>query len=295
MPPDSVMRLVSLYQAGYSIAELSRLIGSHHRVIVRELRAVGVRIRTLQEAYAQTRRNEAVSRERRRMPVDETFFDSLDTEAKLWVLGVIASDGYVGPYELTLAVAETDIDMVEKVRMALGSKHKISISKGYWKDGYNRQRIVRILIGSVRLARRLADLGFKSPKSFTAPFPNGLSVDDALIFCRGAFDGDGSISFIMRRGRRTTRPEWSVSFCGSRAMVEGFAATITARLGANFRRRAVRHQSTDIYYANYSSNMAKEVAFALYAGASMYLNRKMELAERMCGQELRDPSTRKNV
>lgn len=65
-----------------------------------------------------------------KIKMDETFFSVIETEEKAYWLGFIAADGCIrknksGSYELSIHLAEKDIEHLAAFKSAIQSDHKI--------------------------------------------------------------------------------------------------------------------------------------------------------------------------
>src|SRR3989344_5923597 len=110
-----------------------------------------------------------------------------------YVLGFFVADGNMirnkrGAYFISIEI--TDKDILEKMKKAIGSTHKISIRKNQFpeKDSY------RLQIGSKAMFNDLLKLGITPNKSKTIDLPE-IPKNYFSDFLRGYFDGDGCISF----------------------------------------------------------------------------------------------------
>ena len=124
-----------------------------------------------------------------------------------YVLGFFTADGNMiknkrGAHFIEFQI--TDLDLLEDIKEALGSNHKIStrrknILNKKWKDAY------RLQIGSKQIFNDLLKLGLTPNKSKTIDLPH---IPDKYFshFVRGYFDGDGCISCgIYRRKDRKSK------------------------------------------------------------------------------------------
>lgn len=126
--------------------------------------------------------------------VDETFFEIINTEEKAYILGFITADGYIDENRnaLKIALNVQDIDILEKIKLALKSNHPI---KYFIKDKkYNH---VSVDIGSKKIVSDLKKLSLYQGKSLTMTGKIIKGVNKPFIkdFLRGYFDGDGCIHY----------------------------------------------------------------------------------------------------
>ena len=121
-----------------------------------------------------------------------------------YVLGFFTADGNMVKNKRGahfIAIEITDRDILEKIKEAVGSNHKIGVKKRKFpeKDAY------RLQIGSKEMFDDLLRLGLMPNKSKTIDLP---FVPDKYLshFVRGYFDGDGCISYgIYNRKDRKSK------------------------------------------------------------------------------------------
>ena len=122
--------------------------------------------------------------------VDIDFFKSIDTEEKAYIFGLILSDGFISNTCLGFTLQEKDKDVLQKIKITMNSKHKIS-----YKTYTDRQNQNSLLISSKEIVDDLKTLGVKNNKSFDAHIPFSKIPSELLRHVvRGIFDGDGSFS-----------------------------------------------------------------------------------------------------
>lgn len=120
--------------------------------------------------------------------VDETFFESIDSEAKAYILGFIAADGCIHGTgkSFDITISEQDYDVLQDIRQALKYTGKIAVVKR------QRTNLVRLCISNKSLVKQLNSLGFTNAKSKVIRYPVIPSEMDRH-FIRGVWDGDGWI------------------------------------------------------------------------------------------------------
>ena len=135
--------------------------------------------------------------------VNSNFFKKIDTEEKAYIIGFIAADGHIDAksYRLTIALKDSDYQLLEKIRTAMQSTHPIK--RGILKENPYKKTENKILkqcsisVNGKNLIQPLIDMGLSGKKTYTL---NGMLikyVPDNLIrhFLRGYFDGDGSVTW----------------------------------------------------------------------------------------------------
>jgi hypothetical protein len=117
-----------------------------------------------------------------------SFFDNIDSPDKAYVLGWIVSDGYVNKYKLTFCL--NDLDILEKIKSIMSSKHKITESNYYDKRTNKTYTRYFLQISSIKIIKSLNNLGVYQAKSFDVSLPK-ISNELYPHLIRGIFDGDG--------------------------------------------------------------------------------------------------------
>jgi hypothetical protein len=209
------------------------------------------------------------NRHQPRIRVNEAYFDFW-TANSAYMLGFIVSDGCIikGTYKgysdaLKFGVQLRDMDILQKIKRELGSEHAISIYKN----------AAHFCITSQKLVDRLKTYGVtyrKSLKEKVPPVP-AVYISD---FIRGVVDGDGGISYD-KRNHPTLR------IYGSEDMINFIGNYLYNRLKAYSSVHKLKYSRTlklYLYNVTYRSNTAKKVISHLYNNATLYLNRKYDLA-----------------
>lgn len=267
--PTEELAIITDFQSGLTVPKLMKRYGGSQCAVVGVLHRHGLR-------------QPPRGTERRRYFFDETFFENIDTEEKAYWLGFIAADGCVTDKKwcLSIGLAQCDRGHLEKFAKAIKTTHPVSdiTTKG---DEYGERHASRVYIWSKKLANQLIRLGVTPRKSLTAE-PWNAPPRLARAYWQGAFDGDGCISKSVRRRRRNRdgggRTEWTVSFCGSLPMVTAFRNFVREHLGVS----AEPSRSQSIFVVAYSGgSLPQKVAKLLYSGASVWLDRKKSLVEKL--------------
>lgn len=130
---------------------------------------------------------------KRKYPLNENFFDVIDSEEKAYLLGLLYADGTnsTGKTEIKLALHEQDASILEIFKNILQPDKPLYFEMGKGKRG----DVYKLVINSKKISYRLCDLGVIPAKTLKLKFPE--FIDDNLMhhFVRGFFDGDGNIHF----------------------------------------------------------------------------------------------------
>lgn len=133
---------------------------------------------------------------KRQYPINETIFNTIDTELKAYYLGLIAADGCVHKSnDLSISLQQRDGYILKYLKNAIQPDKPLVIipSKG------NQQEQLKLSIRSSVICSDLIKLGFPPNKSQVGmSFPN-LNKDLIRHFIRGFFDGDGTITGCLEK------------------------------------------------------------------------------------------------
>ncbi len=132
-----------------------------------------------------------------------------------YVLGFFCADGNMIRNKRGACFIEfqiTDRDLLEKIKTALGSNHKIAVRK----RGIRFKTSYRLQIGSKTIFDDLINLGIAPQKSKTLEFPK-IPPKYLNDFVRGYFDGDGNVT-ISRYNRKNRKSHQG------RIMLAGFTS-----------------------------------------------------------------------
>lgn len=155
--------------------------------------------------------------------VTDSFFNTINTEEKAYILGFICADGHVASNRIEIEVSEKDIDILYKIRKALNSNHPIEeITKN---NPYSRSKntvliLKRLRINSVHLVKPLIKMGLGGKKTYTLNSSILSCVPKYLIkdFLRGYFDGDGNVVFGKHYNSGI---KYNINICGNQDFLLG--------------------------------------------------------------------------
>ena len=178
---EQKLEIIDKYNTGdYNGAQLAREYGAHTTAINAMLHRRGVQVRNNPSVRA------------RKYPIEEDFFDIVDSEEKAYFLGILYADGTVSGTSIMLSLQEPDREILEKLKDLIQPTKPI-----LWYKSKNpkRQNTVRLTITNQKMKISLENLGIVRNKTFKIKFPDFL--DESLIrhFIRGYLDGDGNINF----------------------------------------------------------------------------------------------------
>ena len=137
---------------------------------------------------------------KRKYPIQEDFFDKIDTQEKAYILGLLYADGWNQTERNVIGIGlkESDKEILDKITSLIQPTKPLGYyKKNKLKRGFeNSQNEYRLVIANKHISQRLVELGCGKAKTHNLTFPTEEQVPSCLIrhFVRGYFDGDGSVS-----------------------------------------------------------------------------------------------------
>jgi len=158
---------------------------------------------------------------KRKYPIQEYFFDKIDTEEKAYILGLLYADGYnnTDRNSVSLGLKEDDKEILDKITAIIQPDKPlqyIDLSTQKKTKGFeNSQNQYRMVIANKHISQRLVELGCGKAKTHNLTFPREEQVPSHLIrhFVRGYFDGDGWV------GEKAISVVSTLDFCNSLAEI----------------------------------------------------------------------------
>lgn len=237
--------------------------------------------------HARWQRHDDPEGGRYRYRLDEAYFDIIDTEAKAYWLGFITADGCVsaGPvgangwqrHQLSVKLKGSDAGHLEKLKADLSAENPVRVMP-------QRGSVVgaaEIALTSAHLVESLIRLGVTPRKSLTVTPWSG--PDDLMRhYWRGVFDGDGTI--VKHPDRRD---KWHLRLLGTETSMEAFRLWAVAVTGS-----AAKVYPKGNIWSWTAGGLASPQALAreMYGGATVYLDRKYELAQQLMAAPIRHRS-----
>lgn len=187
-----------------------------------------------------------------------------------YVLGFFCADGSMSKNKRGAHFIEfqiTDKDLIEKIRTALNSNHKITARK----RSYKLKTAYRLQIGSKTIFNDLISLGITPQKSKTINFPD---IPDKYIkdFIRGYFDGDGNVSVSEYRRKNRGYRKTKTMFCGFTSGSKKFLTELQNRL-----KRFAFLKGGTLYFSSRGHRLYYSVNDSMKLYAFMYKNMKNNL------------------
>ncbi len=237
-------------------------------------------------AYALDRL-EITKHEHRLYPLtNERAFSIISEESAYWA-GFIMGDGSIGHdrngirSSVKIGLAIVDVAHLTKFLHFVGSDTPMYVStSGFGK----RFQSMAVVISSRLMVADLARFGVLPRKTHRAEV---YLLENNRHFWRGLVDADGSIG-IYKHGRHGDVAQFSV--VGPEPIISQFSEYLKRQFHG-YPMSVRRHAQTDVIRTIQLSNrIARSVIKLLYGDATVYLDRKMEIARRIL--EWRPPRRR---
>ncbi len=256
--PALEQRILDTYAAGASGSGAKEIADCSKGYFYQILHRHNVELRSLSESH-------------QRYALDKHYFDSIDTEEKAWLLGFIAADGCIHRNVLSIALAQRDTEILEKIRSCLRSGHQI---EQIACNGESGTPAVRLSISNLYLAAGLRAAGITERKSLTAEAWQG-PAELLRHYWRGVWDGDGWLTEEVRCKKDSSYPVWDVGVCGSLPMMQTFARFVEPIVG---HLPGVKPNNSIFMVRFHGNKQPRIVVRLLYEEAVISLERKRLLA-----------------
>jgi intein-encoded DNA endonuclease-like protein len=200
------------------------------------------------------------------------YFDSIDTEAKAYFLGLLYADGSVNVKKgfVTISLQEDDSYLLEEFIKEISPNSKlikIVRQNPKWKPQ------LRLNLNSVELLRALIKIGCIPNKAKGMDFPN-IPFGFLHHFVRGVFDGDGYVGYREQKGKLWKQFRVVITSCYS--FLEGLKKELEKN---NIRVNSIYRDKRSPYTASIGitgfQNQSDFYDF-LYKDATIFLKRKEE-------------------
>lgn len=205
--------LTEMYNSGMTVRQIAKSIGEYEQAVWNAINSV----QKLEK--------------RKPYQIDGTYFDSIDTVDKAYILGFIAADGCItknnhGISYLTITLSSKDENILELIRKYTKAENPIK-RYGAYNDVKSEQS--RLTIMNQSIIDGLIANGIDYRKSLTMEkMLHNIKEPFKIDFIRGYFDGDGSVFDTVTSG--TTVKQY-VSFRGT----EEFLLEMQAHLGVGLK------------------------------------------------------------
>lgn len=199
-------------------------------------------------------------------------------EKVAYLLGFIMADGYIqlkdhGGNSNTLQINANvrDIDIIYKIAAALKYRGNIYHKCRFRKDRDQTEYDVGIQINNKWMIQQIHNKGIPlQKKSYTATFPNDIPKVLIRHFIRGLIDGDGWISWGLRKANKNFY-SILVGLCGTKNIIECSQQYLPSYIITS-----MRHVRSGTFAWNIEGEQAFNLCQWLYQDATIFLDRKYE-------------------
>lgn len=264
--------IIRLYKSGFSSRAVAEKVGRSAGIVQRLVCATGIS-RKLGHP--------------RQAPLNESFFDKINSEESAYALGFLAADGNVTGLYINLSLAAKDKNHLEKIRDILSPGRKLyKIKARQDRRGCKPQDQYKLVLYSAYMVESLGRLGIGPHKTTSLRPCTQVPERFKQAYWRGFFDGDGTIG----KYETSTGTQWRVSVSGTHAMMLGFwkwAKEFVPKLKKPIKTRALKDGSGFWRVSCGGTAKPKLLARVLYLGAGIALERKRQMAEELMQFEVR--------
>lgn len=198
---------------------------------------------------------------------DDRFFENIDSPEKAYILGIIASDGYVNKSSIRISLMKYDYQILVKVLNVICPEKTTKLIEDQVYISFDSKQM------SKDICRHLSISPGK--KSDCVNFPSNSISDELMVhFIRGFFDGDGWVSNIRKNKK-------SYPTCGIGGNSKNMIFSIYEFMNISGTRS---QDGSGSFYIEYSNNNALDFMGKIYEDLSsgLFLRRKLELFEDWC-------------
>lgn len=209
-----------------------------------------------------------------------------ESEVKYYLVGLILADGYISKahrfHRIELTLQERDESFLKMLRDLVCPGKPLKYKQ--------KQNAFRFIIDNKGIYDEVCRFVNDLPKSTSLLFPYGIPDEYLLHFIRGYSDGDGNIS--VKYGRKKLADGTLAKYFGLRYRLLG---TKQFLLGAEFNLRRLgvaenpvrphKKEGENVYYIEYGFSQAKRVLDALYKNATIFLDRKRRVFDKISGMD----------
>ena len=222
-------------------------------------------------------RKEVNWRGKKRLSVNENYFDDINTSNKAYIIGFISADGSVDNEKrpgISIQIQARDKQILEEIKKEMEYKGEIKDSEKMTpKSGLRKYSRLRIC--SKYLSEKLTSYGVAPRKTYKFALPSCINESNFRYFLRGYFDGDGCL-YINPNVGKSCGPRYAVTLVCETSFSHQLQKKLYELLNIKF--RFVKAKSTIITPLVIDSALPVEKFMDwLYEGEkSMWLKRKYE-------------------
>lgn len=202
-------------------------------------------------------------------PIDETYFQVIDTERKAYFLGLLYADGSMSKehyHSLKIILQKRDLHILEELRKDIQPTKPFY----YIKNG----KYIGLDFTNKYLYSDLVELGCIPNKTHKLVFP---TIDQKLIhhFIRGYYDGDGCLTGSFQKKYKINRvKKWKWSIVSTESFCKSVQNLITVHSKIDCRHPTHNNSTRNLNVCG-RENIFNLLNF-LYKDATVFLQRKFD-------------------
>lgn len=206
--------------------------------------------------------------------LEHSFFDVIDTEEKAYFVGFIFADGCVSMRNnkisaITITLNAADRDIIDKFSQVVSNTNAISMREN------NNRKTVSLSISSEQMAGGLCMLGVVPRKTYVAKSLPQVPKEFVIPMLRGFFDGDGGIHYSKDK----KRIQLSATAYSKEVVLE-FQRKIDEFIEKERSNKITgEHNKYNAIWNGRTQSV--KILHLLYDDATVYLNRKYNLAQQI--------------
>lgn len=246
--------IIKLYKDGLSSVEIEKQFGYSEGIILGAIHK--------QESECR----ESIIRPINKYDVNLEYFKDIDTEAKAYHLGWATSDGCNQGYGFTLFLHKKDVEILEILKKECGYTGPL-IHK-------EKQNQIGLTINRQEFVKNLERHGVVRRKTYCLQFPKFLPPNLLRDFCRGHFEGDGTVGLTKNKKEvRASIVSKMESFLLDFKQVLTEQTGITCSVGKKKGRGKYKDSVCYVLFVSGNNNTLKFLDW-MYEGCNFFLSRK---------------------
>ena len=221
--------------------------------------------------------------------LNENYFENIDNDEKAYWIGFIASDGCIYQSNdnrqdmLSIILSSKDKKHLEKLKKALETNKPLSTRK---KDNFE---YVSLQISSNKISKDLQKIGITPRKTYNVQWPK---IPERFLpaYVRGYFDGDGHISHKIEKNKLHNAGISLVGFFENMRNFQEYLLSKGIKTTLSLDKRKGRAPGFSSLILTNKKEKQKFLHL-IYDNASVYLDRKYELAQKFIDLCKENPRT----
>jgi len=265
--------MCQLYSDGQSASQIANTYNVSNTIILRYLKRNNIEIRNSSECH-------------RKYPINEDFFDVINTEEKAYFLGFLYADGgnvKSGNF-VRIELQKQDNDILHKFAKLIYKENpeihvKSCTRKRDLGNGLKNYYSCYLNINSKHICSILEKQGCMPAKTFKITFPTWLDSELQKHFIRGYFDGDGSIYVNTKKGASSYFKITSI-----KQFAEEVRKVIIDNVNVNMGIYLSTQHSVVFDVTSAGNRQVEKIMKWLYSDANIFMDRKHSIYLKLLNQ-----------